>query len=562
MIRFILWIISILFCTIELNGQECDYASPLKSATLLSGSYGEPRTAHFHAGIDFKQHYGIPRDTIFSVEDGYISRINIQPDGYGNALYVSHPCGQTSVYAHLYELAPKIQNKVSKVMTDRRVYKIDLNLEPNKISVSKGEPIGIMGSTGRSSGPHLHFEIRNTKTERSINPALLGFKPADNIAPVINGIIVYSITPDGQEIKQQYLKANRSKGGRYILKNNQLLLSDLTIGIGIHTYDTMNGAQNHNGIYALDMKVDGLSHFRFKLDSLSFETMLYIHAHMDYEAKMNKKYIIKCFRSTDNPLLIYQESDEGGLISNYSFKNRIIDIAVYDIEGNKSEISLSMKRAEELSPINITRPKNSMRITPSDSSIIKGTYTDIIIPPHAVSSPSFLNINTDDPVSVDLTQETEIPLFRYVKVKKHIPKRIQAKEKYTFTKVNEKGIIQRYKGRWENDSTLVTYLMDLDKYQVSLDTVAPRIKIISLPNKSKKRGTVIISDNFEPVYKNEALKFNVYLDDDWILCQHDIKSNKIWWDMPYETQNKNHFVRVNVSDSSGNESTIERSFKY
>ncbi len=118
---------------IGLQGQQCNYSSPLKSSTVLSGSYGEPRTAHFHAGIDFKQHYGIPRDTIFAVESGYVSRINIQPDGYGNAIYIDHPCGQTSVYAHLFELAPEIRKYINGVMTKRKVYKIDHKLKSDRI---------------------------------------------------------------------------------------------------------------------------------------------------------------------------------------------------------------------------------------------------------------------------------------------------------------------------------------------------------------------------------------------------------------------------------------------
>jgi len=544
-----------------LAGQQCAYRSPLKGATVLSGSYGEPRTAHFHAGIDYKQHYGIPRDTIFAVEEGFISRISIQPDGYGNALYIDHPCGQTSVYAHLYEIAPKIRNHIDIEMNRRKVYKISHKPKANEIKVAKGEPIGIMGSTGRSSGPHLHFEIRNTQSEKTINPSLLGFKPLDNISPVINGIVIYSITPDGQEIKKQYLKAYPKKDGQYHLKSAAIQLSDLTIGIGIHTYDTMNGANNHNGIYALDMKVDGLSQFRFKMDSLGFDNMRYIHAHMDYEAKMNKKYILKCFRSVDNPLPIYQESIENGTISTYSFKDRNIEIAVYDIEGNKSNISFSVKRNEELTPLEF-HYGSSTRITPQDSATFDGRYTDIIVPTHAVSSPTFMDLSTDDPLEVDLTQEGDIPLFKYLKIKKHISHLSYPKEKYTFIKTDEKGKITRYRGRWENDSTLVTYLIGLDNYRIGIDTVPPKIKVISLPNPKRKGASVILTDNFEPAYKNEALKFNVYLDDEWILCQHDIKSNKIWWEMPYEPMNKTHFIRVTASDSSGNERSIERSFVY
>ena len=138
--------------SIIVNGQECDFNSPVKGKIVSSGSYGEPRSAHFHAGLDFKQKRGIPYDTIYAIESGYVSRISVQPDGYGNAVYIDHPCGKTSVYAHLYEFEYDINEAAKAEHYRQQSYTLNYNPSPDLLRVEKGQPIGIMGSTGRSSG--------------------------------------------------------------------------------------------------------------------------------------------------------------------------------------------------------------------------------------------------------------------------------------------------------------------------------------------------------------------------------------------------------------------------
>ncbi len=542
-------------------GQPCDFQSPLKTRTVLSGSFAEPRTGHFHSGVDYKQHYGIPRDTIYAVASGFLSRIVIKPDGYGNALYITHSCGRTSVYAHLHSLHPKIRSYIDEIMQQEQLYAIDHNVPSGILPVSQGSFIGIMGSTGRSSGPHLHFEIRDTKTEQPINPAQYGFKPKDNIPPVIRGIMIYTLTPDGQELTKQYMPAIKVNNTLYQLSRPIIEFGALLVGIGIHTYDQMNGANNHNGIYALQLKVDGQPQFGYTMNRLDFSTSKYIHAHMDYEAKMDNKYIMKCFRNSANPLTFYKESGEKGVIALYDRINRHIQIKVSDIEDNQAIISFEIKRSDSLAPLP-SHPDGTMRLSPEDSLLVRGKYTDIYIPKNSLAAPVFLNIRSDSVSIIDLRQTRKIALYNPIKIRKRLIVEPKLRQKQVLYRVDKKGRLQSYRGSWSSDRTWIVDVDQLDLYYVGMDTIPPKIKAISLPNGQRRRGSIVIEDNFTPNASVDAVVFDVYLDGQWLLCQHDIKTHKIWWDMPLNRQNQEHHLSVIARDAAQNESTLERTFYY
>ncbi len=163
------------------NHQFTDFRQPLDiTPPALAGSFGELRANHFHSGIDFKtnQQSGYP---VYATADGYISRLRVQNSGFGLALYINHPNGFTSVYAHLSRFSPKIAQEVKKIQYQKKSYEIDEFPNPDYISVHKGDIIAYSGNTGSSGGPHLHFELRDTKTEATINPQLLGIQIPDNI---------------------------------------------------------------------------------------------------------------------------------------------------------------------------------------------------------------------------------------------------------------------------------------------------------------------------------------------------------------------------------------------
>ncbi|MEI6750053.1 MAG: M23 family metallopeptidase, partial [Bacteroidota bacterium] len=191
MIRIVrLIIITIVFgsFTIPLTAQKIlpkDYfISPLDTLLQVTGTFGELRLNHFHSGVDFRTHEreGLP---VHAVADGKVVRIKVSPFGFGRALYIDHPNGYTTVYGHLQKFSPELERYVRKEQFRQQSFDVDV-FPTSAIKVKQGDTIAFSGNSGGSFGPHLHFEIRNTKSERPINPLFFGLPVTDTVPPFIN----------------------------------------------------------------------------------------------------------------------------------------------------------------------------------------------------------------------------------------------------------------------------------------------------------------------------------------------------------------------------------------
>ena len=210
-------LIIICLCLLSLNSfaqenNKKDYHSPLGIPLVLSSNFGELRPNHFHMGLDFKTN-GREGYNLYCIEDGYVSRIKVSPYGYGQVVYIDHPeDGITSVYAHCSEFKGQLDSIVKAHQQEEQDFAIEIFPKPNEIRLKRGEVFAISGNSGGSSGPHLHFEIRDTKTEAALNPLNFGFDIADHKAPEIRGLKVYSITEDGYRYPGKSLVKTAAKG--------------------------------------------------------------------------------------------------------------------------------------------------------------------------------------------------------------------------------------------------------------------------------------------------------------------------------------------------------------
>ena len=234
----------------EIKNSKVSFMAPVDFKMALSGTFGELRSNHFHAGIDIKT-YGVIGKPIHAIADGFVSRIAVSPGGYGEAVYIEHPNGFTSVYAHCNAFSDKLSQWVKAQQYAKESFQVNLFPERNQFAVKRGDIIAYTGNSGSSAGPHLHFEIRKTNRQIPVNPLFFDFDIKDFIRPTIRGIKIY---PFGKSSLINGSSSTASPeiagwGPEYRLNNSDTLLLSGYFYFGIDTYDLLNDANNKNGVY-------------------------------------------------------------------------------------------------------------------------------------------------------------------------------------------------------------------------------------------------------------------------------------------------------------------------
>ncbi|MCC6723976.1 MAG: M23 family metallopeptidase, partial [Saprospiraceae bacterium] len=319
------------------------FQAPVAQALLLSGTFGELRPNHFHAGIDIKSARGVSGDAVFSAADGYISRIKVDKSGYGNSLYISHPNGYTTVYAHLDRFKTEIEEWVKAQQYAQQSFEIDIDLTHDRFPVSQGEEVGRMGNTGSSNGAHLHFEVRETSTQNPINPLLFGFRVVDNLAPKMHSLKVYSLNEKREELDSRTVNLLKTGEG-YRVKNDTVLLDAGQTGFGLKVYDHFDRVSNWNGIYELTVYQDDSVIYDFSLESFAFDETRYINAHCDYEERVTKNsYYNRCYSLPGNHMSIYRHKANNGILDLQEGQVSRITMVASDVAGNSTTLEFFAK---------------------------------------------------------------------------------------------------------------------------------------------------------------------------------------------------------------------------
>ena len=325
----------LLACALSLQAQHI--ASPLDIPLYLSGNFGELRNNHFHSGIDFKTQ-GVTGLPVYAVQDGCISRINVSPYGYGNVLYIHHPDGKTSVYGHLDRFAPEIEALVRDSQYQKESFAVNLYLPPAQLPVKKGERIAWSGNSGGSGGPHLHFELRDTETEKVLDP-LPYFKNRikDTRPPEIRELMLFPQINKGVvngSTHNQALTLVKDKSGKQNLSKSVTAWGE--IGVGIKAYDRMNETANIYGVSEIILKVDGEEIYHSILDVFSFDNTRCLNSYIDWkEWTENKSFYMKSFTEPGNRLGANRSSGSG-ILSIDREKVYSLEYLLKDVYGNTS----------------------------------------------------------------------------------------------------------------------------------------------------------------------------------------------------------------------------------
>jgi hypothetical protein len=503
---------------------------PVKHAVYLTGNYGEIRPNHFHAGLDFrtdaKEH--LP---IYCIGDGYVSRIKVGTHGYGKVLYITHPNGKVSVYGHQYSFNEAIKKYVRAAQDMLETFEVELFPKPGELKVKQGELIGYTGNTGDSEGPHLHFEIRDEKSEVPLNP-LRFLNVLDTMSPVIRSVGLY---------EDDYTAPRLIS----IKDTTDTLQVPMKFGLGVECLDLEQAGGNSNNVYSIEVWQDGILFQKQTLDSIPFDMARYVNTYCDYDLKREKRIKMqKCFLSKNNDLPIYKYSHSGYFYLTDTLYHAV-KIRVLDFYGKSAEARFTVKRvpATRLKPI-VNPPVNCLREWEVDAQqysidmLEKTLYKDV-----------FMKDSMSKGVLYFYAKDYNVPFQKSV-ILSMKPTEGQKKYADKLCIVDAGGAYysSRYEKDWVNTTT-----KNFGTYKLVVDTAAPKVKFVKPRSKKKKiykNGDVIsfqVSDDITGIGP-----FKIFVNGKFCLSEYEHKTGMIFFIIDDTTPRGKVRVGLELQDKKNN----------
>ena len=528
----------------------------------LAANFGELRPNHWHMGLDIRtqQKENLP---VYASADGYIAHIGIRPQSFGRFIVINHPNGMSTLYGHLNDFYPELEEYVTAQQYKQESWAVELDFDKKQFPVSKGQMIAYSGNTGGSQGPHVHFEIFDTKTTKRYNPLLFGMPVQDNVPPTIIRLAMYDRSKSVYEQSPMFYSLKNTDSG-YIIPKLPLLKTGLNkISFAIQAYDRLSGSNNPNGIYAAKLVVDEVPQVAFALDGIDYVETGYINAQIDYKFRSNGgSFLQHISQMPGDKGPVYKKINGDGVIAFSDTNVHQITIDVRDAQNNVSQIKFAVQYLDSLAallpvrmPVAKLGPNEDNEIKKADLDVYfpEGCLYDSIQPFYFQSNAAVANAVSAQHQVGDATVPVHGDITVRIKANKAIP--AEWKDKLVIQRTSHGSTIKKAtleNGTPANAQWLEARFSDIGTFRAYVDLSAPQI------NELGKADTINLSGSsrivFTPSDNFGVKSFRAELDSQWIRFTNDKSRSWIYiFDVrcPYGV----HELKVTVEDLVGNTTT-------
>ena len=537
---------------------------PVVATKSLVANFGELRPNHFHMGLDCRTDQ-VQNKKILAAAAGYIAKVKIEPWGFGRCIYINHPNGLTTLYAHLNNFYPALETYVKAQQYNLKSWGVFLDIPANLFPLQKGDTIAFSGNTGGSQGPHLHFEIRDTKTDKVLNPVLFGFGIPDTIAPFISKLAVYdrSISTYEQSPKTFSLKKIKDS---FTTNPSLIIVNSSKVSFGITATDRFNENANRNGIFETVLYDNDKPIVGFQLDSLSYAETRYLNGHIDYKLRSSGGgFIEHVSKLPGYNNTVYKTTNGDGVIIINDTTIHKIRLEVKDVNGNTSLVKFDIQGKANFMEAQNEDSATYFQLTsfhPGFINIFENSNISFYLPENCLYDSMRFKYSETTPkqgYTIFQLHNTSVPLQSYfpitIKAANALPDKMVmhrfANGRDDFAKAEP--VTNGKETGWYKAS-----FREFGNFQLMIDTLPPIITPFGFKNgmncTKQSRIVFVVKDNTE-----EIKKITATLDGNWLRFSND-KGSRFIYDFDEMCPEGVHELKIVAEDQVGN--VAEKVYKF
>jgi hypothetical protein len=528
---------------------------PVGANIGIVANFGELRPNHYHMGLDCQTDHreNVP---VYAAADGYVAKVKIEPYGFGRCIYINHPNGLTTVYAHLNAFEPALEKYITNEQYKLQKWRVFLDIPANLFRVDKGDYIAASGNTGGSQGPHVHFEIRDTKTDKCLNQLMFGLPIADNNPPEIIRLAMYdrSISTFNQSPK---IFSLRKANGVYTIVGNSITANTNAVSFALTMQDKTSMSGNPNGVYGAAVFDNDKRISRFQIDSISYAETRYMNAHIDHRLKANGgPYLQHLSPLPGYENFIYTTDESKGIVHLEDGQIHAIKIIVADANGNQSTLKFDIVAGNIAARQNIN---STQKFTPNFINIFENGKVKFHLPENAIYDTVYFNYN-------EMPSATGKNIYQLhnatVPVQCMYP--VSIKENFAMEDTG-KIVMERFYGS-KKDFAKAVYkagwytasFREFGNFQLLIDREPPNIVPIGFRDGMNAAGQSRIMFNIKD-NTEDIVNFTALLDGKWLRFSNDKGINFIY-KFDERCEPGSHELKISATDQVGN--TAERVYHF